>query len=372
MSRENENDLLGVADESGPLLPAASGRRSTSRISEYESIGLTVVLDTASTAGESSSCSTRWLQQPQDQPQQPVIMHDFTGPILTASATASLLESLQQQQRSSGSGVDMGSDHASDNASDAASAILERLSMVGGDSAVEDSLLAMDGLPPSDLGGQATVASEIASMSKNLIGCGCLSLSNGIARCANAPRAVWTANAWIVLLGFIFGYFCFLIAKICHITGRTTYRGIWEDTVGHKGSLAVSVANALKAAMADLAYATILSDTLRSLLLGFFGWDLPRVACLLVVTIGAILPLCLLKNLNVLAPFSLLGTAGVMFTAGSMIVRYADGSYRAGGKFYDDVPGNFKPSFSTVDESWSAAILPFVCMVYEVTKLLNV
>jgi amino acid permease len=260
------------------------------------------------------------------------------------------------------------SDHASSDAlSDAANVILERLSAAGGGGTVEESMLVMDNLPPSeDPVGQATIPSEIASMAKNLIGCGCLSLSNGIARCANNSRALWTANSWIVLLGFIFGYFCYLIAKICHLTGRTTYRGIWEETVGHRGSVAVSVANALKAAMADLAYATILSDTLKSLLLGFFGWEVPRVSCLLLITGCAILPLCLLKSLNVLAPFSLLGTAGVVFTAGSMVVRYLDGSYQVGGKFHNDIPGEYLPRFGGVDESWSTAILPFVCMVYEV------
>jgi amino acid permease len=120
--------------------------------------------------------------------------------------------------------------------------------------------------------------------------------------------------------------------------------------------------------MADLAYATILSDTLKTLLLGFLGWDVPRVACLLAITAGAILPLCLLRSLNVLAPFSLLGTAGVVFTAGAMVVRYADGTYQAGGRFHGDVPPEYQPSFGSVDESWSPAILPFVCMVYEVTR----
>ena len=215
-----------------------------------------------------------------------------------------------------------------------------------------------------DAGGKATVPSEIASMAKNIIGCGVLSLSGGIARCANAPSAIWAANFWIMALGIIFGYFCYLIAKVCKMTGRTTYRGIWQKTMGHKGSMAISISNALKAAMAELAYASILADTIVSLLRGI-GWEVPRVFCLLLVTIVGILPLCMLKDLHVLAPFSILGTAGIVLTAIAMTIRYVDGSYLPGGQFHKDLQHFKHPSFGTYDESWSTGILPFVCMTYE-------
>lgn len=313
------NASSSFLSESGRLL---GGHRS-SRLSEYESIGVTVLVD---------------------QEDQPVVMHDFTGPILT-SATET------------GEGVE-GADQAN---------LLERLSSV-----MDGEVTALlEDLPPSDIGGTATIPSEIASMSKNLIGCGALSLCNGIARAGNSTQNVWAANGWIILFGFIFGYFCWLIAKVCQLTGRTTYRGIWEETVGHQGSLAVSVANALKAAMADLAYATILSDTLKSLLQSI-GFDVARVTCLLVITLGAILPLCLLKNLQVLAPFSIVGTSGVVFTAGSMLIRYLDGSYAPGGKFHDDILPMYQPNFGSTNDSLSTAMLPFVCMVYEVRRCMPV
>jgi len=188
--------------------------------------------------------------------------------------------------------------------------------------------------------------------------------SGGIALCANAPAAIVSANIWILLLGTIFGYFCFLIAKICELTGRHTYRGIWVETVGHRGSLAVSVGNTLKAALADLAYATILSDTLRSLFAGA-GFQVSRVACLLLITAVAILPLCLLKNLHVLAPFSVLGTAGIVLTTLAMLIRYLDGSYQPGGKYYNDIAEMYQPAFGTKNGAWGTGILPFVCMVFE-------
>jgi hypothetical protein len=177
-----------------------------------------------------------------------------------------------------------------------------------------------DSFPPqdvADINGEATVASEISTMAKNIIGCGVLSLSGGLAQAANCPAAIYAGNFWIIALGAIFGYFCYLIAKVCDMTGRTTYRGIWQDTIGSRGGTAISMANALKAALADLAYASILADITRSLLASM-GIELARSICLIAITLMAILPLCLLKNLHILAPFSVVGTAGVFLTAGAM------------------------------------------------------
>lgn len=61
-----------------------------------------------------------------------------------------------------------------------------------------------------DLSGTATIASEVANMTKNLIGGGVLSLSGGIALYANNPVAAYSAIYWVCILGAVFGYFCLL------------------------------------------------------------------------------------------------------------------------------------------------------------------
>jgi hypothetical protein len=65
-----------------------------------------------------------------------------------------------------------------------------------------------------DMGGHATIPSEVANIAKNLIGGGVLSLSGGMAIYSDNPAAVWSATLWIAVLGCIFGYFCLLIAKV--------------------------------------------------------------------------------------------------------------------------------------------------------------
>jgi hypothetical protein len=263
---------------------------------------------------------------------EPVLLHDLAGPLLLDEHTMERRDSLIS--------------------------LVSRATTMG-------ELEAHDTGGCSTSDGQATIPSEVASMTKNLIGCGALSLCNGIALCANTPGAILAGNLWIIVLGGIFGYFCWLIGKICHLTGRSTYRGIWQETVGHQGSMAVSVFNGLKAALADLAYASILSDTSMALLQSM-GLQVSRVACLWMVTLFLILPLCLMKNLNVLAPFSALGTSGIIVTALAMLVRYLDGSYLPGGRYYDDIDPSFRPQFGTTNHAWSTSILPFVCMTYEV------
>ena len=75
----------------------------------------------------------------------------------------------------------------------------------------EDVLLEDDRLHHDPAAGTATIASEVANMTKNLIGGGVLSLSGGMAFFANDPRAAsMAAFYWVVGLGAVFGYFCLL------------------------------------------------------------------------------------------------------------------------------------------------------------------
>jgi len=247
---------------------------------------------------------------------------------------------------------------------DAGGAIIENLHEFTHEIVEASFILEGDNCSVHTFEGHATRRSEIANMTKNLVGCGVLSLPGGIAMFSSSPRAVLAATFWIVLLGTIVGYFCLLIGKVCKLTRSATYRECWEGSIGDWGGTLVSCCNALKAALANLAYSTILSQTFRSLF-QTVGIELSNIQCLLIITIVGIFPLCLLKSLHVLAPFSVIGTAGIIMTAVAMVVRYSDGSYQAGGEFYDDLSVDLKPTFGHRNLVWSVQILPFICMLFE-------
>jgi amino acid permease len=150
------------------------------------------------------------------------------------------------------------------------------------------------------------------------------------------------------------------------MTLSATFRETWEDTMGYKGGLVVSLTNMLKPALGNLAYSMILADTFRSLF-ETAGIIITRDVCLLMVTFVGILPLCLMKNLDALAPFSILGTAGIILTAVCMAIRYFDGTYSLehDGIFLKDLPGDKQPVFGEYNGAWTGAVLVFAAMIFE-------
>jgi len=153
------------------------------------------------------------------------------------------------------------------------------------------------------------------------------------------------------------------IGKSCEMSLSGTYRECWERTVGQRGGLLVAIANTLDPLLGIFANASILAQSLKLLLEGVNIY-MTVVECLLTITIFCLLPLCLMRNLGALAPFSALGMAAVLTALACMLIRYLDGSYRPGGEFYDDIPSYMQPNFGTESRPLSLDALPFVCMVY--------
>jgi len=210
----------------------------------------------------------------------------------------------------------------------------------------------------------SSIPSEIANLSKNTIGGGVMSLSGGIALYANSPEAVISATYWILALGFLFGYFCWLTGRSCEMSLSATYRECWERTVGgNKGGIWVAIATTVDPVMGLFTNSAILSQSLRFVLRGL-GIYLNIPQCLLIIAVVALLPLCLMKNLDALAPFSAFGMVAVFMALGCMVVRYLDGSYLPGGEFFDQIPVSDRPEFGTESRSLSFNIMPFVCVAF--------
>jgi amino acid permease len=94
--------------------------------------------------------------------------------------------------------------------------------------------------------------------------------------------------------------------------------------------------------------------------------NLGRADCLLLISIFGLLPLCLMKDIDALAPFSALGVASVGVAMLSMIMRCLDGrTYAPGGIYYDDIATIYQPSFGNETHQWSTMMLPYICMVVQ-------
>jgi amino acid permease len=202
---------------------------------------------------------------------------------------------------------------------------------------------------------------------KNIVGCGVLALPNGVAAFASAPSGLIPASFLIMLMGIIFGYYFLLIGKTCRMTWALSFRDVWQETMGFESAFWVALCNMLKPGLANLAYSMILADTFRALF-ETVGLHLSRSVSLLIVTVTALLPLCLLKNLKVLAPFSIVGTLVFILVAVVMGIRYFDGTYnQEDGYFVDSLPDSFKPSFGSVGISGALSpnVLVLVCMLFE-------
>lgn len=141
-----------------------------------------------------------------------------------------------------------------------------------------------------------------------------------------------------------------LIARVCKMTGATSYADAWDKTRGTKTAWIVALSSALDCFMGNLSYSMILADSIRDLL-STFSIVTTRTRSLIGVTTLILLPLCMVKNLATLAPFSLLGITGMAYTSFAIGMRYFGGAYAEGGRFAADVAANLQPSFGTVGAS---------------------
>ena len=214
----------------------------------------------------------------------------------------------------------------------------------------------------NDTNGTATIGNEILNLVKNIIGSGGFSLPAGIAAFANAPSAILPTFVIILLLGVINAYSFSLLGRICSLTQSTTYQQAWDQSFaasrtsshGSHVPTLVGIVVTAKAIVGCWAFGIIIASTCQPLL--SIRLELSKAETLIAITVLVLLPLCLAKNLGSLAGFSLIGLLGTVVTACTMALRYFDGSYQVGGKFYDDVKADLHPSFG--DKGWASVFTP--------------
>lgn len=195
--------------------------------------------------------------------------------------------------------------------------------------------------------GDATVTQLIFNLVKGIVGAGVLSLPAGISAYSSASSGYIPAVGLIAVLGAMSGYCFALIGRCCAYTNTRSYRDAWSATISPSTSWLPATVVTAMTCCAILAYSMFLGDTLVSLL-STAGIVTTKVPVTLGLTGFVLLPLCLMKNLSSLAPFSLVGSLGMVYTTIAMAFRYFSGAYLPTGKFGLDMAVSLQPKFGSV------------------------
>jgi amino acid permease len=165
-----------------------------------------------------------------------------------------------------------------------------------------------------------------------------------VATFGSAPSAMIPATVLIALMGVISAYTFALIGRVCRSTNTMSYAEAWDATVGKSTSSIIAFSCFIDCWFGNLSYSMILADTVTNLLASI-GIAATRTQSLLGVTGIVLVPLCLMKNLASLAPFSLVGIIGMLYTTMAMAIRFFGGTYAMpDGKFLTTVAA---PVFGT-------------------------
>jgi len=184
---------------------------------------------------------------------------------------------------------------------------------------------------------------------KAALGSGVLALPAGVKLMGDVPAVLWPANALVISLGAISAYAFSLTARMCAANDASSLGEAWKKAIGEKTSWIVPAALAALTVGTCVAYAIILGDTFSSIAVtaGARGFLATRHASILVCA-ASLLPLCMLKSLAALAPSSVIGVFGVIFTGGFLGLRLKQGAYAAGGTYALAVAPTLRPVFGAV------------------------
>lgn len=222
---------------------------------------------------------------------------------------------------------------------------------------------AVTGLNGGDAAAKSTMKAATFNLVKGIVGAGVLSLPAGVAAFGDNKGAVIPGIILVSIAGALSGYNFSLIGRVCAYTGATSYAGAWENSIGEATAWIPAGACTCKTFLAVLAYSMILAETFQAIFASV-GISATRSQSLIALTCTVLLPLCLMKNLASLAPFSLLGIIGMLLTVVCMGARYFDGSYALpDGKFLKDL--SKQPLFGTKGASavFSPNSFILVCML---------
>ncbi|GKY95011.1 hypothetical protein MPSEU_000465700 [Mayamaea pseudoterrestris] len=239
--------------------------------------------------------------------------------------------------------------------------------------------------PPTP--GTASILSEVMTLTKAIVGAGVLGLPAGLATfytlaathdmqmgTEGTSATFATASSSYSLGHTIFGPTLLLItaigsasaigfdciASVCDTSHSVSYREAWARTVSPKTSYIPAIACLLVTTCTTVTCSMILKSNLGTVTFLF-------------TTLCVLLPLCLQQSLQKLAPFSVVGTIGMIYTAVVMLLRYVSGAYTAASKFafLNDMEESVKPVLGKLVKSGGSASTAAAAVANPWLSLLN-
>ena len=208
---------------------------------------------------------------------------------------------------------------------------------------------------------KASIRSSVSNLVKCIVGPGCLALPGGIAAFANSPSVILPALSLMFVIGAMSAYGYQLIGRTCFHEGASSYKDAWAKAVSPKTAWIPGLSSLVTTFGSVVAFGIVLADMLPQVSASFLNIHIARSHALLGISATTILPLCLMRSMSALAPFSLVGSLGMVFSALAIGTRFFDGSYRAGGHFFSHIAT--KPFFGSQSSVFNARVFIFISMI---------
>jgi len=185
----------------------------------------------------------------------------------------------------------------------------------------------------------------VLNMLADLCPHGMLPMAYGVAAMGGtglAPAALMTAAASCAC-----GYTLYSLGRSYSASGTKeppSLRAVWSAVIGEKTSWMASALVALLCAGCCVFYSAFIGDLFTAVAQTLLpDAKLSRPFCLGMLTLCPLLPLCLMSDLSALQYSSVGGLGGILYVVIFVIIRYFDGSYEEGGKFYQYVDEALHP-----------------------------
>eukprot|EP01038_Epipyxis_sp_PR26KG_P006856 gene6856-9390_t len=215
--------------------------------------------------------------------------------------------------------------------------------------------------------GTSTTATSIFNLAKTILGAGVLSLPYGVASFSDDVNALYPASIMLVIMGLLSAYSFSSIGKICEKYNVRTFSDAWAKSVDPNSAKFISFIITFKTFFACLAYSIIIGDSFSQIFSSFGLPDALTQRSNVIVGLSSlfIFPLCSLKKLDALKYTSILGLLGTLYCAAFVSLRYLDGSYIQGGKFFSQISPALQPSFNAraVTQGFNPMIFMLISMI---------